>query len=193
MPHAVPLLSSLLILSPLTLPAQAEPVARTRLALASFTLGADTDTSQRISLTVTTAARPRLTLQVSDCDANGCVGVGYFETRLAPSAVKLDPEVAAGELRTVLAGRALHVVWTPDDRPVVMGGTEGSSDEDSETLSVYRADPAHAKVSFDGASCSTDGGVGDEIRLENPDGDTGSAQPLRRFRPAQGLTCEPVA
>jgi hypothetical protein len=192
MRRPAPILVPALVMTALTLPAQAEPVAQSRLALVSFTLTADDETAQRVSLTVTSATHPRLTLQVSDCDASGCAGIGYYETRLAPSAVRLDPDLAAGELKTVLDGRKLHVAWTPDERPVVMAGTQGSSDGDSETLTVYRADPARVQVTFDGGSCTTSGGVGDELRLENPEGAAGNALPLSAFRPARDVACEPA-
>ncbi len=189
MRRTIPLLAAALVAVPLGLVAEAAPVAQARLALADLTLTGDEGTSQRIRLTVTDAARPRLTLQVSDCDASGCVGFDYFETRLAPAAVRLDPSTATGELRTTLGGRELHIAWTPDRRPSFRGGSEGTSGDDGETFSVYRAEPAYARILLGGATCTGSGGVGDEVRLENRDGSPGAAQPLAQFRPAARLTC----
>jgi hypothetical protein len=56
-------------------------------------------------------------------------------------------------------------------------------------VSVYRAEPAAAVVTFGGGRCSAAGAVGDEVRLEVPEGSTGVARPLDSFTPRGTLAC----
>lgn len=185
-----PLIVLALAAGPLAVHADAAPVAQARIMLTAFTLADLDGSTRRVRLSVTDASSPRLTLQVTDCDPTGCGSPDYYETRLPTSAVRIDRSIAAGELRTTLGRRPLRITWTPDSRMAAQGGTEGQSSETSETLSVYRAEPAVARISLGDAVCTTGGGVGDEIRLENPDGSAGTARPLVSLRPAATLTCD---
>lgn len=185
---AVPLVTAALIV-PVAY-AHAEPVAQARLAQAEFELADADGTWQKVRLTVTDASRPRLTLQIADCDATGCAGFDYYEARLDPAAVSIDGASAAGELRTALRGTPLHILWAPEDRLVLRGGSEGSSGEGGEAVSVYRAEPAVAEITLGDEVCSATAAVGDEVRIELPDGATGAARPLESFSPAARLTCE---
>ncbi len=53
-----------------------------------------------------------------------------------------------------------------------------------------RAEPALARISLGADECTTGGGVGDEIRLEDPAESAAGTRPLVRFRPAPGLRCD---
>lgn len=183
-------LTAVLAFAPLGL-AHAEPVSQNRLAQIAFTLSDGKSASQRIRLTVTDATRPRLTLQVSDCDAAGCADPQYYEARLDPTQVKIAQSTATAELSTTVAGIPLQISWTPDNRTAVKGGTEGGSGEGGETLSAYRAEPALAKITYATVPCSDLGAVGDELRIETPDQATGPARPLTSFVPAPNLRCQP--
>lgn len=185
----VPLIVLALAAGPLAVNADAAPVAQARVMLTAFTLADPDGSTQRVRLTVTDASSPRLTLQVSDCESAGCGSMDYYEARLPTSAVRIDRSSAAGELRTALGGRPLRITWTPDPKPAVQAGTQGQSSESSETLSVYRAEPAVARITLGDAVCSAAGAVGDEVRLENPDGSAGTARPLASLTPAPLLTC----
>lgn len=169
--------------------AHAEPVAQARLAQTEFVLTKPDSTSQKVRLTVTNAARPRLTLQIADCDATGCTGFDYYETRLDPGAVAIDGTTAAGELMTALRGTHLGITWAPDDRLVLQGGAEGSSGDGGEAASVYRVEPAVAEIRFGDEVCTATAAVGDEVRTELPEGSTGAARPLDSFAPGTQLAC----
>lgn len=184
-----PLIVLALAAGPLAVHADAAPVAQARIMLTAFTLADADGSTQRVRLTVTDAASPRLTLQVTACETSGCGSPDYYETRLPTSAVRIDRSTAAGELRTTLGGRPLRITWTPDSKLAAQGGTEGHSNDTSETLSVYRAEPAVARITLADAACTADGGVGDEIRLENPEGSAGAARPLASLTPAPRLGC----
>ena len=168
--------------------APAAPAAVNRVAGVDLELVRSDGTSRRVDLRVTSALR--LTLQVSECDGSDCVGFAYYEARLEPGAVTLDPDEARGSVRTVVGGRALEVAWAPSGQQgVVLGGTEGSSSDEGEAASSYVAEPAVATVTWGGSTCELAGLVGDELRVESPEGNPGAALPLSRFRGGGSLAC----
>jgi hypothetical protein len=164
------------------------PAEQSRLAITSFVLEQPGGRSQSVHLRVTDGARPRLHLQVSDCDAQGC-RTSHYESALAEAAVSLPGDATTGELRTTWGGRALRVVWSPDDRVALKGGTDGSSDTQSQVIGVYRVEPALARITYGGTACTAEGGVGDEVRAELPEGSSGGARPVADSRPAGELAC----
>lgn len=178
-------LGSAVLLAP---PAPAAPVASNRLAGVDVEVLLADGGSRRIDLRVTSAGR--FTLQVTDCEGTDCYGFRYYETRLPGSAVSVDADEARATLRTSLAGQPLTVSWEPTgEQAVVVGGTEGSSNDEGETFSSYVADPATATVTWGEQTCEQRGLVGDEVRVESPEGNDGAAVPLAQLRLRGTLAC----
>jgi hypothetical protein len=171
--------------------ATAAPVGTHRIAVAELRLADREGGWQQVTLRVTSASR--VALAVRSCDTAGCTSPAYYGGRLPRGAVDVDSSAASAALRARLGGRAVTVTWTPAPAAgpaVVVGGTEGSSDDDSTAVSTYRLDPATARVQVDAADCTVAAGVGDEVRVESPEGSDGAARPLSALK--LGTGCAPA-
>ena len=90
-------------------------------------------------------------------------------------AVTIDGAQAVARLRTTLDGRPFAVDWKPvPPGTVVIQGTRGGGTDGDLAFSIYRADPAAAHVVLAGRTCNGSASVGDEVRVELPEGSDGN-------------------
>jgi hypothetical protein len=119
---------------------------------------------------------------VQHCEAGSCAYPSYYAGVLAPGDIQIDATTAAGKLRTSVAGVTLALDWAPvPPGTVVVEDTHGGGTDGDLAFTVSRVDPAAARVVVDGRGCRGAGSVGDELRVEAPEGSSGDAAPLGRL------------
>ncbi len=88
-------------------------------------------------------------------------GTSAYQSALSPAALTIDPNTATADLRTTIAGHALHVRWQPDGTNTAqVGGFEAQGGSLSTSGSEYEGSPALTTVDLDGRTCRGTGGVG---------------------------------
>lgn len=159
------------------LPAGADPATPGRMAQVSFTLHPSPGEDVRLEVVVSTsAAGQRIDVGRRDCRNGSCDVPRYYSGALPKGAVTIDGSQAVARLRTTLDGRSFAVDWSPvPPGTVFIQGSRGGGTDGDLAFTVYRADPAAARVVLAGHSCHGSAGVGDQVRFEVPDGSDGDS------------------
>ena len=99
------------------------------------------------------------------CYSNGaCDQSTAYQSTLPSTALTIDPNNAAGELRTTIAGHTIHVRWQPDGTNAAeVGGFEAQGGEVTTSGSDYEGSPAVTAIDVDGRSCQGNGAVGEGV------------------------------
>jgi hypothetical protein len=176
----------------LALPAGAAPVSTGRIAAVRFALPLEEGGQLQLEVSATaSSAGDRIEVAVRQCQDGSCSAPLYYAGPLAPGSLQIDPTTAAGRLRTTAGGLTLALDWSPvPPGTAVVGGTHGGGTDGDLAFTVTRVDPAAASVVLDDGACKGSGTVGDEVRIEVPEGSAGDTVPLRRLRlPAGAPVC----
>jgi hypothetical protein len=165
------------------LPATAAPVTTGRIAVVRFQLQPSPQVQLDVELSaIASDAGNRLEVSVQQCDGASCGPTSYYAGALPAGEIRIDAKNASGTFRGRVAGRLLALDWTPvPPGTVVLQGMHGGGTNGDMAFTVSRTDPAAAQVVLDGAGCRGSGSVGDEVRVEAPEGSSGDSQPLRRL------------
>jgi hypothetical protein len=177
----------------LAVPAAAAPVSTGRIASVRFHLQPADGVRLDIEVSaVSSSAGDQIEVAVERCERGTCGYPEYYAGPLAAGAVQLDPKTAAGRLRTVVGGVSLAVSWSPvPPGTAVVNGAHGGGTGDQMAFVVARMDPAAAHVVLQDNGCKGAGTVGDEVRIEVPEGAAGDTVPLRTLRlPAGPPVCD---
>jgi hypothetical protein len=128
---------------------------------------------------------------VRRCIQNVCDSPQYYAGPLERGALAIDGSKAVGRLRTRIGGLDVAADWTPlPPGTVVLGGTHGGGTDGDLAVETYRADPAAVRLVLGVGHCTGAGEVGDEARLELPEGSSGATVPLRTLRlPPENPVC----
>ena len=104
-----------------------------------------------------------LRVLVQRCNSDGCdASTEAFQSALRAGDLNIDPNTATAELRTTIAGHALHIRWAPDgSNAAEVGGVEGQGGSLSTSGSGYTGSPATATIELDDRNCNGAGAVGD--------------------------------
>lgn len=128
------------------------------------------------------SGRSFLIVQTTRCyDAGPCDEVGYSGP-LPVGALTIDPSSAEADLQLTIAGRALHMHWTPGDGTTVGGGDFYGQGTDS-TATQYAGSSAAVATTLDAFACRGSGGVGTGVVVSTGDVSGGDGTlPLSRLR-----------
>jgi hypothetical protein len=185
---ALPLVAALGVL-----PATADPATPGRMAQVAFTLHPSPGEEVRLAVVVSTsAAGQRIEVGRTDCQNGSCDVPRYYSGMLPKGAVTIDGAQAIARLRTTLDGRSFAVDWRPvPPGTVFIQGTHGGGTDGDLAFTVYRADPAAARVVLAGRPCSGSASVGDQVRFEVPEGSDGNAIAMSGLQVPDGApVCE---
>jgi hypothetical protein len=97
------------------------------------------------------------------CHADGSCdpSTDAYQSQLAAAALTIDPSTAVAELRTTIAGHALHIRWQPDGSTFnEVGGFEAQGGGLGTSGSEYDGSPAVSNIELDDRSCNGTGAVG---------------------------------
>lgn len=168
--------------------AGAAPVTQSRLAVVDTQLALAHGHVLDLTLRLTSANGVRtLRVETRECSSQGC---GEYELFSGPAGTSdVSASTAQARLRTVLDGVPVAVTWSPSGgSAVVLGGTDVNGGPDGDTASTYRGDSAVVKVTWGDATCTTEGAVGDEVRVS--DSDSAGTAPLSELTLPDGrLAC----
>jgi hypothetical protein len=171
------------------LPASAAPVSTGRIAAVRFQLPLEDGGQLRLEVSATeSSAGDRIEVGVQPCEDGSCSAPVYYAGPLAPGSVQIDPTTATGRLRTTVGGVTVALDWAPvPPGTAVVSGTHGGGTDGDLAFTVTRVDPAAANVVLGDGACEGAGMVGDELRIEVPEGSAGDTVPLRRLRLPAGV------
>lgn len=178
-------LSTAAALAVTAVPGSAAPVTTTRVARVGFTLTPAAGVSLEVELSATSDSR--LDVGVVRCEDGTCGQWTYYAGDVPTGSVTVDGTTASGALRVHVGGVELHATWRPEPPgTVIVSGAHGGGTGDDTTFTAYRVDPADVTMTLDGAGCHGQGGVGDEVFVQAPDGAAGDQLPLARLRLPSG-------
>ena len=124
------------------------------------------------------AAGPRLVVDTTTCDDNGCVADAYAGM-LGANDLAIDPSANVARLDTTLAGRQLSIQWHP---AAGSGLTVGPGSEVGDSAGLFGSDfvgsSSDATVLYDGFDCSGTGGVGNAVVINASVDGRDEASPL---------------
>lgn len=164
-----------------TIPSAAAPVSTTRVARVGFTLVPAPGVSLEVEFSAT--SDNRLDVGVVRCEDGDCGQWTYYAGAVPAGSVTVDGATASGKVHVLVAGVEVEATWRPQaPGTVIISGAHGGGTGDDSTMTAYRVDPADVTLTVDGASCHGQGGVGDEVFAQVPEGATGDQLPLRRLR-----------
>jgi hypothetical protein len=174
-------------------PAVAQPVTPGRMAQVAFAIPSASGVQLHVDVvTSTSTAGDRIEVSVARCRGGNCDMATYYGGPLPKGALSIDGAAAAARLRASLDGTPFVVDWTPvPPGTVAAQGLHGGGTDEDFAMTVYRADPALARVVLGGRSCRGSATVGDQVRIEVPEGSSGDDVPMARLRlPAGTPVCQ---
>ena len=168
--------------------ADGQPVDQGRAATTTVTM--KLGGGERLELDILAAelsTGPQLSLQATRCDEDEACAYDDFSSALPDKALTVDPDAAAAQLDTSLAGRQLVISWKPD------GGAEVGSgyiqgDGAGFNGSNFVGNAAVVTVQYAGGTCTGSGGVGDGTVFDVDPTESRTTTPVDHLHIPDGVT-----